>query len=161
MYFYHCLQQELDNFRMKIATYQYLRGGSQELHVIGWDVSKYQSRLVPIRNTTDHQGNLNARSWILQNLNIFHCTGSRAQLKVNVKTRKYFPILLAVIFERRTFESRRHCNFRRWCGNELHQQERNNAHDTGGRGQSFEQLPTIVSQHEYISWVSIRRGKGR
>jgi len=39
VYFYHCLQQELDNFRMKIATDQYLRGGSEELHVIGWDVS--------------------------------------------------------------------------------------------------------------------------
>src|SRR5262245_63209904 len=39
MYFYHCLQQELNNFRMKIATHQYLRGGSEELYVIGWDVS--------------------------------------------------------------------------------------------------------------------------
>src|SRR5262245_37721312 len=39
MYFYHGLQQELDNFRMKIAAYQYLRGRSEELHVIGWDVS--------------------------------------------------------------------------------------------------------------------------
>src|SRR5262249_1412466 len=32
-------QQELNNFRMKIATYQYLRGGPNELHVIRWDVS--------------------------------------------------------------------------------------------------------------------------
>ena len=39
MYFHHCLQQELDDFWMKIATYQYPRGGSNELHVIGWDVS--------------------------------------------------------------------------------------------------------------------------
>src|SRR6516162_10726956 len=39
MYFHHCLQQQLDNFRMKIATYQYLRGRPNELHVIGWDVS--------------------------------------------------------------------------------------------------------------------------
>src|SRR5215471_12434306 len=39
MYFYHCLQQELYNFRMKIAAYQYLRGGSDELDVIRWDVS--------------------------------------------------------------------------------------------------------------------------
>src|SRR6516165_8245142 len=39
MYFHHGLQQELDNFRMKIATYQYLRGGSEELDVIRWDVS--------------------------------------------------------------------------------------------------------------------------
>ena len=38
MYFYHCLQQELDNLRMKIAAYQYLCGGSEKLHVIGWDV---------------------------------------------------------------------------------------------------------------------------
>src|SRR5215510_15531609 len=39
MYFHHRLQQELDNFWMKVATYQYLRGRSNELHVIGWDVS--------------------------------------------------------------------------------------------------------------------------
>src|SRR5215510_9581447 len=103
--------------------------------------------MFPIRNTTDHQGNLNARSWILQNLNIFHCTGSRAQLEINVKTREYFSILVAVIFERRTFESRRHCNFRRWRRKEIDRDERNNAHDTEGRSKSFEQLPTTVSQH--------------
>src|SRR6516162_3141793 len=106
--------------------------------------------MFPIRNTTDHQGKLNARSWILQNLDIFHCTGSRAQLKINVKTREYFSILVAVIFERRTLEGRRHCNFRRGGRNEIDQEERNNAHGTDGRGQSFEQLPTIVSQHEYL-----------
>src|SRR5262249_46052328 len=39
MYFHHRLQQELDNFWMKVATYQYLRGRSNELHVIGWNVS--------------------------------------------------------------------------------------------------------------------------
>ena len=38
MSFYHCLQQELDNFWMKIATYQYLRSGADEWHVIGWNV---------------------------------------------------------------------------------------------------------------------------
>src|SRR5262249_1934075 len=38
MNFYHCLQQELDNFWMKIATYQYLRGVADELHVIGRNV---------------------------------------------------------------------------------------------------------------------------
>src|SRR5271165_4583135 len=38
MYFYHCLQQELDNFWMKIATYQYLRSDPDELHVIGRNV---------------------------------------------------------------------------------------------------------------------------
>jgi hypothetical protein len=32
MYFHHGLQQELNNFRMKIAAYQYLRGGSEQLH---------------------------------------------------------------------------------------------------------------------------------
>src|SRR5215475_16020459 len=106
--------------------------------------------MLPIRNTTEHQGDLNARSWILQKLDIFQCPGSRAQLKINLKTREYFPILLAVIFERRTFESRRHCNFRRWCRNEIDQGKRNNAHDTDGRSQSFEQLPTTVSQHDYL-----------
>src|SRR5436309_10133456 len=110
--------------------------------------------MFPIRNTTEHERNLNARSWILQKLNIFHCTGRRTQLKINVRTRKYFPILVAVIFERRPFESRRHCNFRRWCRNEIDQEERNNTHDTDGRSQSFEQLPTTVSQHEYFPWVS-------
>src|SRR5215831_521366 len=40
MYFHHCLQQELDNFWMNVATYQYLRGRSNELHVIGWNVSR-------------------------------------------------------------------------------------------------------------------------
>ena len=38
MSFYHCLQQELDNFWIKIATYQYLYRGSDELYVIGWNV---------------------------------------------------------------------------------------------------------------------------
>ena len=38
MSFYHRLQQELDNFWMKIATYQYLRRGSDEWYVIGWNV---------------------------------------------------------------------------------------------------------------------------
>src|SRR5262245_14834592 len=119
--------------------------------------------MLPIRNTTEHQGNLNARSWILQKLDIFQCPGSRAQLKINLKTREYFPILLAVIFERRTFESRRHCNFRRWCRNEIDQGERNNAHDTDGRSQSFEQLPTTVSQHDYLprSPSVVERGGGQ
>src|SRR6516165_6255444 len=39
MNFYHCLQQELDNFWMKIATYQHFRSGADEWHVIGWNVS--------------------------------------------------------------------------------------------------------------------------
>src|SRR5215467_10801200 len=115
--------------------------------------------MFPIRNTTEHQGNLNARSWILQKLKIFHRTGSRAQLEINVRTREYFSILAAVIFERRTFESRRHYNFRRWRRKEIDQDERNNAHDTDGRSQSFEQLPTTVSQHGRLpifcmSWES-------
>src|SRR6516225_6979544 len=38
MSFYHCLQQELDNFWIKIATYQYLYSGSDEWNVIGWNV---------------------------------------------------------------------------------------------------------------------------
>src|SRR5262249_26647554 len=38
MSFHHCLQQELDNFWIKIATYQYLYRGSDELYVIGWNV---------------------------------------------------------------------------------------------------------------------------
>src|SRR6516165_12645647 len=38
MSLYHCLQQKLDNFRIKIATYQYLRRGSDEWYVIGWNV---------------------------------------------------------------------------------------------------------------------------
>src|SRR5215468_11242840 len=103
--------------------------------------------MFPIRNATEHQRNLNARSWILQKLDIFHCTATRAQLKVDVRTREYFPILAAVILERRAFESRRHRNFRRWRRKEIDQDERNNAHDSDGRSQSFEQLPTAVSQH--------------
>src|SRR4029453_8566901 len=39
MHFCHCLQQKLDNFWMKIAPYQYLRSGSDEWHVTGWNVS--------------------------------------------------------------------------------------------------------------------------
>ena len=38
MSFYHCLQQELDNFWMKMATYKYFRSGSNQWHVIGWNV---------------------------------------------------------------------------------------------------------------------------
>src|SRR5215475_10517547 len=34
MSFYHCLQQELDNFWMKIATYQHFYSGSDEWQVI-------------------------------------------------------------------------------------------------------------------------------
>src|SRR5215472_10042874 len=39
MYFHHCLQQQLDNFWMKIATHQYFRSRSDEWHVIGWNVA--------------------------------------------------------------------------------------------------------------------------
>src|SRR6516165_4179221 len=46
------LQQELDNFRMQVAAYQYLSGGSYEWHVNGRDVS------VNINNTSrQHQPN--------------------------------------------------------------------------------------------------------
>src|SRR5262245_59687944 len=103
-----------------------------------------------IRNTTDQQGNLNARSWIPQKLKISHYPDNPAQLEINVGSGEYFSILAAVIFERRTFESRRHCNFRRWRRKEIDQDERNDAHDTDGRSQSFEQLPTTVSQHKYL-----------
>ena len=38
MSFYHCLQQELDDFRVKIAANQYLGGGPDECHIIRWNV---------------------------------------------------------------------------------------------------------------------------
>src|SRR6516162_6012641 len=39
MYFHHCLQQQLDNFWVKIAAHQHFASGSNERHVIGWDVA--------------------------------------------------------------------------------------------------------------------------
>src|SRR3974377_2182227 len=100
-----------------------------------------------VRDTAEHEGNLNVRFWILQKLHDFHCTASRAQLKINIRTREYFSILVAVIFERRTFESCRHRNFRRRGRNEIDQGKGNNGHDTDGCNQSFKQLPTTVSEH--------------
>jgi hypothetical protein len=38
MHFCHCLQEKLDNFWMKVATYQYLGSGPDKWHVMGWDV---------------------------------------------------------------------------------------------------------------------------
>ena len=38
MSLYHCLQQKLDNFWMKIAAYQHFRSVSNQWHVIGWNV---------------------------------------------------------------------------------------------------------------------------
>ena len=38
MYLYHCLQQQLDNFWVKIAANQYFGGGSDEWHIIGRNV---------------------------------------------------------------------------------------------------------------------------
>src|SRR5215831_12821382 len=38
MSFYLCLQQELDNLRMKITSYQNFRSGSDEWYVIWWNV---------------------------------------------------------------------------------------------------------------------------
>src|SRR5215831_13491836 len=111
-----------------------------------------------IRDAAKHEGNLNARSWILQKFEVFHGANSFAQLQFDVRTRKNFPILAAVIFERRAFESCRHCNLRRRRGNEIDQNKRNTAHDAGGRSQSFEQLPTIVSQHGWFP-ICVRRGK--
>ena len=115
--------------------------------------------MFPVRDTSDHKGNLNAGFWILQKLEVFTCASRLAQLQLNVRTRKYFPILSAVMFERRTFESRGYCNFRRWCRNEIDQDERNNAYDSDSRSQSFEQLPTTISQHEYFPRVSVRHWK--
>src|SRR5271166_2595994 len=103
--------------------------------------------MFPVRDTSDHKGNLNAGILILQKLDVFRGPGSRAQLKLNVGTRKYFPILLAVKFESTTFESRSHYNLRRRGRKEIDQDERNNAHDSDSRSQSFEQLPTTISQH--------------
>src|SRR5262249_53198005 len=93
---------------------------------------------------------------------VFYCASSLAQLKVNTITREYFPILPAVIFKRSAFESRGHYDSRWRRRDEIHQKERNNAHNANDRRQSFEQSPTAESQHEIFppsldsSWDSNR-----
>src|SRR5450759_3626394 len=64
-----------------------------------------------------------------------------------MKTREYFPILLAVIVERTAFESRCHNNLRRRCRNEIDQRKPADAYNTKKDSQSFEQMPTIKPEH--------------
>src|SRR5215469_16137289 len=119
--------------------------------------------MFPVRDTSDHKGDLNVRFWILQKLDGLHSPGSLAQLQFDVITREYFPILLGEIFEGRTFDPCSHYNLRRRCGNEIDQRERDNAQNAKTRGQSLEDLPTIVPQHVNISpgSPSAHGGKGR
>jgi hypothetical protein len=106
--------------------------------------------MVPVRDAAEHQGNLNAGLCILQKPDVLHGSFGRAQLELHTRTREYFAVTLAVIFESRTFEGRGHCDRRRRRRNEIAQRERDDAHDRRDRRQSLEQLPTAESQHAYL-----------
>src|SRR5215472_13965015 len=67
-----------------------------------------------------------------------------------MRTRKYFLILPPVIFERSTFESRRHYDLRRRRGNKISQGQRANAHNPNNRRQRFDHLPTSEFHNESL-----------
>ena len=94
--------------------------------------------MFPVRNSSEHKGNLDARFWIQQKLEVFRCTGGLAQFQLDVGTCECFSILAAVILKSGAFERRSHYDLRWRCGDEIDQGERNNARDTDGRSQSFE-----------------------
>src|SRR5262249_61197242 len=72
--------------------------------------------MFPVRDTSDHKGDLNVRFWILQKLDGLHSPGSLAQLQFDVITREHFPILLGEPSEATTFDPCSHYNLRRRCG---------------------------------------------
>src|SRR6516162_5043921 len=67
-----------------------------------------------------------------------------------MRTRKYFLVLTSVIFERSTFESRRHHDLRRRRRNKISQGQRANAHNANSRRQRFDHLPTSEFHNESL-----------
>src|SRR6516225_1225540 len=67
-----------------------------------------------------------------------------------MRTRKYFLVLTSVIFERSTFESRRHHDLRRRRGNKISQGQRANAHNPNNHRQRFDHLPTSEFHNESL-----------
>src|SRR6516164_11257055 len=87
-----------------------------------------------------HKGDLHVRIWILQQLEVFDRSSGFAPFQFDVRTRKYFSILTAIIFERSAFKRSRHDDFRRRRRNKINQGERSNAYDPDDR-QCLENLP--------------------
>src|SRR6185503_11893271 len=101
-------------------------------------------------NAPGHETYLNARFWILQELDVFNRACRLAQFQVDVIAREYFPVLTAVKVERRALESRGHDDLRRRRGNEMDQGKGNNRDNADDRGQCLEYLPSIESHNQHL-----------
>jgi hypothetical protein len=67
-----------------------------------------------------------------------------------MRPRKYFLVLTSVIFERSSFESRRHHDLRRRRGNKICQDQRANAHNPNNRRHRLDHLPTSEFHNESL-----------